>query len=124
MSGYAFGEPATVVKPGRKVDPYSGEAEALSWDEADVTRVPLAPCAWWGVTSDASPTGTINAPVPDAITVSCPDPSADVDPVDRLEILGHVWEISGLPLALRNPWTGWTPGVDIACKRLGARNGS
>ena len=44
--------------------------------------------------------------------------TAEVDPHDRLEVRGSMYEIVGEPFAPSSPFTGLTPGVSVDIRRV------
>ncbi|MFI5833211.1 hypothetical protein ACIA5A_05990 [Micromonospora sp. NPDC051300] len=45
-------------------------------------------------------------------------PTADVQPTDRMEVRGQVYEVVGEVGLWRSPLTGWAPGVEVALRRV------
>lgn len=113
---FVYGETLTRLRATAAVDPYSGEATALSWDDPDA--LPILGCAFDpGTSSEPAAVGR------DAVT-SQPsayvDYDSDVLPGDRIrrELTGRTYEVDGEPGAYRNPFTGWEAGMVIKLKAV------
>ena len=45
-------------------------------------------------------------------------PGTEVSHLDAVEIDGERWEVEGVPTRYMHALTGWTPGVEINCRRV------
>lgn len=100
---FPFGETVTIVRGGgidNMGDPIPGEPER-----------PVDGCAVWpGPTSEDVAAG--RAPVRADFTVTMPT-GTDVTRTDRLRIRGELCNVAGVPFDWRNPFTGWSPGMQV-----------
>ena len=54
------------------------------------------------------------------LTVYGPTPPSPIDSDDKLRIDGLLYDIEGRAGTWTSPFTGWAPGVEVACKRAAA----
>ena len=45
-------------------------------------------------------------------------PGTDVSAIDAVDVAGQRFEVDGDPKDWRNPFTGWTPGVEVKLRRV------
>lgn len=113
---FACGETLTRLRATTVLDPYSGEATDLSWDEPD--ELPLSGCGF-----DPGASGEPAAVGRDAVTsqpVAYVSFGSDVLPGDRIrrDLTGRVYNVDGEPGDYRNPFTGWEAGMVIRLKAV------
>lgn len=107
---HPHGETVTRLRGIPTADPYSGESTALDWTTPQTLEIPR--CA-----VDDSKTRETNDVNRNAVVtdfVIWPDAVYDVTAADRLIIRGLTCEIVGRPSTWSNPFTGDTPGMEIA----------
>lgn len=111
---FAAGETVTRLRGAPVVDPYSGEANGVDWSDPSSLAIPG--CAFNpGQSAEPDQVGR-NAIItqPEVYT----PPGADVTAGDRLVVRGLTYEVEGDPADWRSPYTGWTPGLVVALKRV------
>jgi len=65
------------------------------------------------------PTGTTenNMAVTDSRTLIAPTAS-DIVPTDRVRLGGLIYQVQGLPKDWVDPFTGWSPGMQVSLERV------
>lgn len=69
------------------------------------------------VRRSASPSQAAELSVNDRHEVLAPA-NADVLPTDRVRMNGLLYQVIGLPMDWTDPFTGWSPGVQIMLERI------
>ena len=108
-----IGETVTRLRGTVVADAYPG-ATVLDWDdpdELDIDGCALAP-RMDGENHDLGRRGVIIG-----WTLYTP-PGADILPQDRIRARGADHDVDGMPGTWTNPYTGNTPGIEIALRRI------
>lgn len=110
MPRHPFGETVTRLRGTPVLDPYSQEETGVDWDSPD--SLPIPRCA----VDDSKTREILDASRNPVVTdfVVYPDNQYDVRSGDRLVVRGLTCEVVGRPSSPRNPFTGDTPGMEIA----------
>lgn len=83
-----------------------------------VTEAPWGPCA----VAPRYATESADDRVPPVIVGKIVyGPTVTINADDTLVIAGETWQVDGLPGEWVNPFTGWSPGVEVPIKRTGAQ---
>lgn len=111
---FPHGETVVVLTGAAVDDPYSGESTVIDWSEP--TEVEVRGCAVAPRTS-SEPTQDARTAVITGMTVYLP-PGTVITPQSRLRVRGELHEVDGEAGVWISPFTGWTPGVEVATKRV------
>lgn len=109
---FPFGETVEILSPTPVTDPYSGDPTA-DWSDPISEFVDHV-----GVEPRPAPEATENArnATVDGFTLYFP-PDVTVTAQSRVVVRGVTYLVDGPPADWRNPFTGWTPGIVVQCKR-------
>lgn len=105
---FAYGETVTIIRaPGvdQYGDPIPGDPMRIDIPGCAIAPRPL------GETSERGRQGVIVG-----YTIYLPAGSPAILHTDQIEVRGAVREIDGEPAEWVSPFTGWTPGVEVAVK--------
>jgi hypothetical protein len=112
-----FGETILRLQAGQDIDPYSGEpVSAQDWVNPTATEV--HGCVLY-------PSGMVGAEQVDVgrpeiaqqtLTVLLP-PGVELDPSDRVQYRGNMFDVVGFTFQFVNPFTGWAPGGQATIRR-------
>lgn len=107
-----FPDPYVRVRARRVPDPYNPDSTVPDWDSPDRDDQ----MGWF---DSAVSTNQVDPVRSEAITtVSLYVPSdADLRRGDRVEADGDIYQVTGIPRAPANPFTGWSP-VRVAALKL------
>lgn len=111
---YAFGETVTVLSAPLATDEYGSPSAERDWSAATETVIEgcaVAPRS----SSEVDDPGRTAVIV--GLSVFLPAGSV-VSPHDRMLVRGETYEVEGEPGVWRSPFTGWTPGVEVALRRV------
>lgn len=109
---FAHGETITRLRAALGVDPYSGEAVLLDWDNA--AELSIEGCGF-DPGGSSEPTQDARNAVVTKPTVYAPA-GVDVVAGDRIVVRGVTYAVEGTPADWRHPMTGWRPGLVINLK--------
>ncbi|MFI9237819.1 hypothetical protein [Streptomyces sp. NPDC053079] len=110
MTGFPFGEPVTVLRPGATGrDIYGNDLPGPDAEQL-VPGCVIAPAGPPGEVTDGRDTVT------EALAVYLPV-GTDVRPTDRIRIRGEVFEVHGAVTIHRSPFTGQGAGVHLTARR-------
>lgn len=110
------GETVVILRGTPVDDPYTNEpGTALSW--ASPERIEVPGCGVEVRLNVDRDGGNYSDPVFLGLRIFMPA-GTDITARDRVEVRGEVYEVDGIPFEWRNPFTGWTPGVEVLVKRL------
>lgn len=111
---FPHGETVTRLRRYAETDPYSGEVEEVSWEDA--YELEVAGCAFNpGVSSEPLEVGR-NAVItrPEVYAPA----GSDILAGDRLVVRDLTYEVAGDVADFRSPFTGWQPGIVVRLERV------
>ena len=109
-----IGEPVTVLSAPLAADEYGTPSAERDWDSATSTVIhgcAVAPRS----SSELTDPGRLAVIV--GLTVYLPAGSV-VSPQDRMLVRGDLYEVDGEAGVWVSPFTGWSPGVEVALRRV------
>ncbi|MBA3781013.1 MAG: hypothetical protein H0X12_04060 [Nocardioides sp.] len=110
---FAHGETVEILTATQVADPYSGST-------TDDWSAPTSELVYGvGVEPRPSPEATENArnATVDGYTLYMPADTA-ITAQNRVIVRGKTYLVDGDAADWRNPYTGWTPGLVVQCKRI------
>lgn len=111
---YPFGTTVTVYRASSTTDRYGNEVPGPWVSVGTVAGCAVAPRS----SSRADElTGAGRTGVIVGLTLYAPS-DAEIGPHDRVEVDGDTFEVDGEVGRWSSPFTGWTPGVEVALRRV------
>lgn len=106
---FGHGETVRQFRYSTVTDAHGNSRRVLD-EEVDLPNVGVGPNT---STDDLADGDRVNT----GITLHLPF-SAPVSSSDRFDVRGQLYEVEGIPLGFRNPFTGWSPGATVSLRRV------
>lgn len=105
----------TYLRPGVKIDPYSGEPDGEDWESA--TEHPAGAAFVTSLVSSSTSDGT-DEDTTVGWQLRVPEGSPSPGPADRIRFDGHVFAQDGTAIRPVNPFTGWAPYARVMLREV------